>query len=61
MAKYVVLRKFSPELIEDEMNIYVEKGYELSQFVVKSKPCRVYIAVMELCAPKRINLEPMVG
>ena len=47
MAKYIVLRKCSPESIQDAINEYAEKGYELNQFIVKSRPCRVYIAVME--------------
>ena len=64
MGKYLVLRESTPELIEDAMNEKIEKGYELSQFVVKSEPLEMYVAVMELKKPQkpqRFYLEPMVG
>ena len=64
MAKYVVIREVTAELIEDKMNDYFEKGYELSQFVFKSAPLEMYVAVMELKKPQkpqRFYLEPMVG
>ena len=48
MARYVILRKCSVESMQDAINEYAEKGYDLNQFVVKSKPNRVYVVVMEL-------------
>ena len=64
MDKYVVLREVTPELIQDSMNLYSEKGYALSQFVVESQPCRMYIAVMEFQGKERgvdFRIEPVVS
>ena len=47
MEKYVILREATAGLIQDAMNLYFEKGYRLSQFVIDSKPTHLYVAVME--------------
>ena len=54
MDKYLVLRESTPVAIQDSMNLCVEKGYILRDFVIDSRPLQPYIAVMELVAPKRI-------
>ena len=59
--KYVILREATPGLIQDSMNRYFEKGYELKDFVVDSKPLHLYVAVMPLKNPQRTNLAPMTG
>ena len=58
----MVLRDVTPALIQDTMNEYFDKGYELSQFFVEFQPMHVYIAVMELAYPTRIPpLDPVLG
>ena len=62
MAKYVILREATAGLLEEAMNRYFEKGYELRDFAVDSKPIHLYVAVMQLKKPKRIPpLEAMTG
>ena len=62
MAEYVVIREATAGLIEDEMNLWHSKGYELAVFVVDPQPLHLFVAVMQLKKPTRISpLEAVSG
>ena len=55
MAEYVVIREATAGLIEDEMNLWHSKGYELAVFVVDPQPPSPFCGGYATEKPTRIS------
>ena len=71
MERYVILSGSSLKRIQEDINCYYHKGYDLQELVIDSKSLQYYVAVMvnpnvarrignEESVPTRFYLEPMV-
>ena len=73
MERYVILNNSSLKRIQEDINCYYHKGYDLQDLVIDTKSLQYYVAVMvnehvtrrignEESAPTRIPpLDPVLG